>query len=246
MNTRIGLAKQVIFKHANVSFRSTIGFCLKQDMENEHCHTAILNAIEIQTAENMLHEKRRSSYLMGRISAKVALKKHLTIDHCAALHIENGVFNQPVICGNIRHGCQLSISHTDDMAVSVVFEEKHPIGIDIEAMNNEDIQYIYELLTPKEIIFSGRVNPLIFWTSKEALSKCLKTGLTLPYKWFEIDNIARMQEGIYEVYFSEYKQYKAICISGDRYLIALSCHAASHPDMDELLVVRDTLNRSDN
>lgn len=246
INTSIGLVKQVLFNNANTSFQSTIGFCLKQDIENDLCHTSILNHLEIQTAKNMLHEKRRTSYLMGRISAKVALKKHLMMDDCSGFNIENGVFNHPVICGNVRHGYQLSISHTDNIAVSIVFEEKHPIGIDIEAMDNEDIKYINDLLTPREMIFSERVTPLILWTSKEALSKCLKTGLTLPYKWFEINRISKIDEGIYEAYFSEYKQYKAICISGNHYFIAISCHIASQPDMEDLLDLLDYLNKLNN
>jgi|GEM_PF-1740369 Phosphopantetheinyl transferase len=245
-NTKIGLVRGLSFKNADISYPTIMGFCCKQDIENKYNRMLMLNTKEIHTAENMLHEKRKSSYLMGRISAKIALKEYLALDNCSGIYIENGIFNQPVISGGIKLNCQLSISHTDNIGVSIVFDERHPLGIDIEDMGNENISYVEALLTPKERILLKEETSLIAWTSKEALSKCLKTGLTLPYNWFEIEHISQLHEGLYEVYFSDYKQFKAICISGGKYVIAISSHVASCINVDELLGLQNSLTTYNN
>ena len=61
----------------------------------------------------------------------------------------------------------------------------------------------------------------MLWSAKEALSKLLKTGMMLDFKFLEIDRIINENEST-TLYFKNFGQYKAVCTTNSEYAIAIA------------------------
>ncbi|MFZ4927992.1 4'-phosphopantetheinyl transferase family protein [Chryseobacterium sp. Mn2064] len=176
---------------------------------------SFLHEKELEFFDTLKFPKVQHSYLLGRYAAKMALKTFMNDIVVTEARVGAGVFQQPVLylagAGNI----QLSISHTTEMAIAVVFQEGHPMGVDVEAVNTEQAETIKGIITDGEknklsrICSDGHTSLTILWTIKEALSKVLKTGLMTPFHLYEIEDIEH-QEGAIICSFINFPQYQSI------------------------------------
>lgn len=159
--------------------------------------------------------KVQHSYLLGRYAAKMALSIFMDDIVLTDARISSGIFQQPVLYLTEAGNVQLSISHTTEMGIAVVFPEGHPMGVDVEAVNAEQTETIKGIITPNEkqklplIDADANKSLTILWTIKEALSKVLKTGLMTPFHLYEIDNIELRGE-IVVCSFINFPQYQSI------------------------------------
>ena len=175
----------------------------------------ILNKKELFELRTYKYEKRRISYFLGRIAAKKAISELGNGQKLDSVFIDRGVFGFPVVKGLNNGNVQVSISHTDEIAVAIAFPEDHPMAVDIEKTQNNEVNGILlDQMTKKEFEIQKKMNLqdssfALFWSFKEALSKVLKTGLTLELKYIEIEKIDK--NGDYFVAtFSSFPQYKGV------------------------------------
>ncbi|UPK72544.1 4'-phosphopantetheinyl transferase family protein [Chitinophaga filiformis] len=201
----------------------TAGFCilhtaLEQLMQQLH----LLHPEERSYYETLKFDKRRESYLLGRISAKKAIGALSSFEDLGKIAIEAGVFQFPVVKYAVTHNLQVCITHCDGLGIALSYPEVHPLGIDLERADKAGTGAIREQLTARELALADTL-PLpadvaftMLWTMKEALSKILRTGLTMDLKLLEIRSLEK-EGDVYTGHFSHLIQYKAI-----------SCHAGAH------------------
>lgn len=164
--------------------------------------------------------KRKKTLLLGRIAAKNSIEGYVPGAIHSDIVIDTGVFDQPVV--TMGKNIQVSITHTNDCGVAVAFHESLPIGIDLEDI--ERARIIDNYLTDFERSIRERYEKAIFyaiaWTAKEALSKCLKTGLTTPFSVYEICTLKNRNMYI-ECSFKNFSQYKALCFKKKNCMFAI-------------------------
>ena len=186
----------------------------------------LLHQSEIQELEKLSYERRKRSFALGRLSAKLALNELANDIPSSSIHIESGVFGFPVIhCAEMK-STQVSITHSGSLGVSIAFDEKHPMGIDLEKINLKNAKAISNQISTNEQSLLREIGKLnlegftAIWSAKEALSKILKTGMMIEFGLLEINHIEVQQETLmFE--FKNFGQYKALCHTNAQYAIAL-------------------------
>ncbi|AOY78329.1 4'-phosphopantetheinyl transferase family protein [Clostridium formicaceticum] len=171
------------------------------------------------------YEKRSSSYLLGRFVAKQAVAAITGEKYLTNICIQSGVFNQPIAVHN-KQNIQVSITHCGGFGAALAFSEAHPMGIDVEQikLNKRDVfekqSTNLEKLELNSIPISYDMGLTLLWTVKEALSKVLKTGLTVPLNLFEISKIELSNYYIVS-YYKNFTQYKAISFTIGNYMCSI-------------------------
>ena len=155
---------------------------------------------------------RANEFIISRYLAKRAVCNVNRIEALKNVEIRTGVFGHPVLtmpAGN-KHN-NLSISHSDYSFAVIVFEEEHPVAIDIESICPDKVKGLAYNLTEDETYLSKNCPILltVLWTAKEALSKVLKCGLTVPYKILEVENIETF-ENYFSGQYVSFSQYQFI------------------------------------
>lgn len=211
---------QILLKRREGDFRAA--FCLiRGDLPFLEHHLPVLHSTEKAHYESLKFERRKQSYLLGRIAAKTAVSALLEISNPASFSIGFGIFHFPVVKG-LNENTQVSISHCDDIGIALAFPEEHPLGLDIEKINDQRLEAIKSQLADEEkLLLEGYALPPITgftlaWTIKEALSKVLRTGLTADFKILEISSIKGSAQE-YTSTFRYYDQYKALSWHSDDY-----------------------------
>lgn len=173
-----------------------------------------LHSRECAEYANYPFERRQRTYLLGRVAGKRAAGDMLGTDDYSNLEIRRGAFTQPVLVHNSEPPTAVSIAHVDDMAVALAFPQLHPMGIDIETIDDEREAALRSQMTPAEIkrvqsAISGVAGLSLLWSMKEALSKALRTGLTVPFSLLEVTDIEPNELNGYTARFTNFGQYRA-------------------------------------
>src|SRR5690606_12688813 len=97
----------------------------------------LLHPNEKSCYQKFKHPSKNWTYVAGRIAAKTAISQLLeTKVALNSFSIEAGVFEFPVVKNLPYSNIQVSISHCNERAVSLAFPEEHPMGIDVENVDN--------------------------------------------------------------------------------------------------------------
>jgi len=229
--------KETLFFHReNDTFNAVI--CgVKGELRHLETEMALfLTKKEIEIAKKMVFEKRRLSFLLGRYAAKQAICDFLTITNKNQIEIRQGVFGQPIVVYNGIEQIGIGITHTDDYAIAIAYLIDHPVGIDVESIDNSKTNLILSKFTAFELslftsIFSSNAirnkGATIFWTVKEAMAKCIKTGLMTPLSVFEIDEMKEVDNS-YISTFTNFAQYKAISYLLENSILTVVMPKKSH------------------
>lgn len=222
----------------NASF--FIGFgSIKGKLSDLSPQQKLLHVDEISRFNNFKFEMRKHSYLLGRVSAKQAIESIRKNHNLSEILIGEGIFNFPVIKHLTGDHLQLSISHCDDIGISLAYPEEHPMGIDIEKLSEKSVDALGSMTNQSEsnIIDKLPITKIegmgVIWTVKEALSKILRTGMMMDFSSFEVSKIT--YNGQY--FLSEYKhlgQYKAISFINAPYITSLALPGRSEIDTDQV------------
>ena len=181
---------------------------------------SFLHKNELDFLDTIKVSKVQHSYLLGRYAAKSALGAFMDHIILTDVQISSGIFQQPVLYLPEGGNIQLSIAHTGEMGMAIVFPEGHPMGVDVETIDPQQNETIREVLASGEqhklhLINSDISKSLtLLWTMKEALSKVLKTGLMTPFHLYEIESVECKNELVI-CNFINFPQYKSLSwISG--------------------------------
>lgn len=188
-----------------------------------------------------LEEKQQINFLMGRILTKRMLSEYFAEPNPKRIVLKNGVFGQPIIYYKhpVLQSPGISLSHTPNIAVVILFPEDHIMGIDIEIYEQNDQYSIDTQITHNEKgLFKGQEGISNFytriWTIKEALSKTIKTGLMIPFSILEVQMITYFE--MYSIsIFTNFPQYKAISFAYNNAFISIVLPKNSHVNTQTLI-----------
>jgi phosphopantetheinyl transferase len=209
---------------------STASLCLAKMPLSALAESVIdwIHPKEQATLERLTFQRRKASYLLGRYCAKQAIQQQYTALPLNHICIGEGVFHQPILYGSEINAIQVSIAHTHDLGAALVFDERHPMGIDIELNNdNHTATIISELTSFEQCLlsnqwpFSSKIQPYPWiWTVKEALGKALKTGLTVPMPVYEIKEVVHEGDFIMSTY-KNFPQYKSLSFLWNETIVSI-------------------------
>jgi 4'-phosphopantetheinyl transferase EntD len=174
-----------------------------------------LHAQELSYFYTLSVKKRKREFLMGRVAAKRALNAFdpSLLNHNVA--VQPGVFQQPLVSPDAGLRCRLplpgiSITHSGVFSAAVAFPLGHPVGIDLEQVEASHITAMKSQIAQEELpLISGseaerytRVR-----TVKEALSKVLQCGLTVPFSLLRLDECC-VSGNCFQGRFLNFRQYR--------------------------------------
>ena len=198
--------------------------CAPLDWLDAH-RGGFLHADEEALLTDRLHARRRHGLLIGRYAAKRAIAAlHPDLDP-RAVAIRPGVLEQPVVSGEGIDSLGISLSHAGPVAVAVAFPEACPMGIDLERIRETHIELLTSQTTPaeRERLAARLAAPEAerltrLWCLKEALSKALRCGLTVPLDFLALGSVDAA--GL-SVTFAHFAQYRGLSLAGGTLAAAL-------------------------
>lgn len=220
----------------------TAGYTIiKQELVDLYESLIILHQDEIVYLNGLKYDRRKSSYLLGRISAKNALSTIIPVKTAMnSFKVGFGVFQFPVLEHLPYSGFQVSITHCDTIGISLAYPEAHPIGVDIEKINPEKVDSMISMFTQEEITLTNlclndrATAYTLLWTAKESLSKILKTGMMIDFKYLELESL-NYENGLYIGNFKNFSQYKSFSIVLNSYIISITCPRRTNIDLTNFI-----------
>ena len=201
----------------------------------------LLGESETAYFSSLRFARRQGSYLLGRYAAKAALSAVLSEPELRAIEIERGVFEQPVVRCDRDGGWEVTISHTEDLAVALAYPAGHPMGIDLEQIDPGQHETILSQLSEREIewLKLRSAERLQFatglWAAKESLSKVLQTGLMANIRVYDLAEFNVIDSREWEGFFENFAQYKARVWIGSKHVLAIAVPRRSTLILEEQL-----------
>lgn len=182
-----------------------------------------LHPDELRYFSSLTAARRRQSYLLGRYASKKALSPLLGSAHTTTVAILPGSFDQPVVCGTAEP-LDVSISHCDGLACAIAFPAGHPMAVDVEQIDPRRAEIMRSQVQPHEFeqvvrrTNSEMVACTVLWTAKEALSKALRCGMTVPLEVLAIETI---EDSVWPLVgtFRNFAQYKFLAWVGRGFVL---------------------------
>lgn len=168
---------------------------------------------EAAVYESLPAPSRRQSFLLGRYAAKQALSALLHEPDWTRLHIVPGVFTQPTVAYATPEPVEVSITHAGDLAAALAFPQRHPMGLDVERLQDRSLDAMRSQIVDAEWhaptlqVVPALLRATLLWTAKEALSKVLKCGMMCPFALFETSEVEQ-DGGRYGGQFRHFGQYQ--------------------------------------
>lgn len=166
---------------------------------------------EIEEYQELKHEKKKKEYLLGRYACKLAAGFYLKEKKLQKIKVVQAVVKHPVIKHLSVDTPEITLSHCYPVVVALAHEAGHVVGIDIEQRKASKTRAFERGMTQAEIKLCQKAEDISFdlmanvlWTVKEALSKVIKCGLTVPFKLLEVDKMIRKNENEYCVTFKNF------------------------------------------
>lgn len=235
-------------KLSEEKYRFSLNFSKFNKLDTSLNAKNLLHDVERKYFETLKHNRRIHSFLLGRYSAKKAIAALVGNEkNFTKILIKNGVFNQPIVVCDSCNNIQVSLTHCDDLAAAIAYNEMLILGIDIEKASKRIDQVVEAVLTQCERDLSFRVPCayrnflLMIWTVKESLSKVFKTGLTVPMRILEVKNIEELEE-YYVSTFTNFPQYTAVSFIVEDYVCSITFPKNVEIEMD-INRIKDNLHK---
>ena len=189
-----------------------------------------LHPMELAQFHRYKYDRRKESYLLGRLSVKQAVQQAKIqlnrVIYPKKIWLDSGVFQFPILRSIKAANLNVSLSHCDDIGISIAFPDVHPMGIDLERVeeSRKDLLLDYILVEEKNMLTNINIDNIIgytmIWSIKEALSKTIKTGFMIDFNLLELDTIEK-ENNVFKSTFHKFKQYKAFSVVNEHYVISI-------------------------
>lgn len=180
--------------------------CITHESDIDALDISCLSASERKRYSAIKHPDAKKNFLLGRYSAKkafCALSK--TDSEMKNVDVVNGIFGNPILSSSKY---DVSISHTkagsECVGAAIVFDRIFSFGIDVESIKPEKIE-ILRKVSP-EIVQDNIEKLTAAWCVKEALSKALRIGFTIPFEALKIEKMDEFNNK-FMCQFSNFRQY---------------------------------------
>lgn len=208
-------------ERAEMSLSAQVCFAGKDSLQNLEAQK-ILTPAELTDFNEFSFEKRKSEFLLGRLVSKLTVSEWLQQKgknwDLLQLRMGNDIFNkpychpeQPVL---LESWPNLSLSHSHGMAAALVFSREHPMGIDLEKIDEKHTEVVAAEMTSQErdifagLGLKGALPYTLNWTIKEAYSKAIGVGLTTPFKVMEVKEIQGHKQVYFETWLRNFHQFR--------------------------------------
>lgn len=199
------------------NYRGYLSLFLTAGLNQASAEVQYLHPVERRYFDSLKFERRIQSYLSGRMASKQAVSLCICEDRLESICIDKGIFQHPVVVHPRKGNYQVSITHCDKLAAAIAYTDYMPMGIDLESIDERIKSILESHATELEVSLVNSVIPhysgsfTVLWTVKEALSKVLRTGFTVPLQLFELNRMEE-QEGSIVSRFTNFPQYEAISL----------------------------------
>ncbi len=189
----------------------SLRICNMTDSYTEEEITEVFSKEELNDYHQKKNQKRKKEMFWSRKMAKAAIYDITQVkEEMQQIHIGRGQFGHPIVKGK-QGNCQVSITHCADYAAAVAFPEEVMIGLDMERIEHKTQLGIEAVLTDREAkliptFLDKELFALIMWTTKEALGKFLKLGLTVNFEVLQIADVRWVESG----YQSEFRFFPGL------------------------------------
>lgn len=170
---------------------------------------------------------RRQSLLAGRRAAKDALGLLAPELDRRDIRVLPGLFGQPVVTMPGRANVQVTLAHAGAAALAFAHPEACLMGVDLERFVPAHLGALREQTTAREreavrVAMPGEegLQLLLLWSLKEALSKALRTGLTVPFALLEVTHLSPVQGGL-TAQFANFAQYEGLAFAANPFVAAV-------------------------
>ncbi|MDO3681065.1 4'-phosphopantetheinyl transferase superfamily protein [Paenibacillus ehimensis] len=227
MDTSLYLEELALIRPDN-RFKAQLSFCSRTYPYEDAEALSILHEQELAYYRKLQY-KRKHSFILGRYCAKQAISAYNRMGEPQLRHIwvQQGVFQQPVVMLPRTEPLQITITHCDHIAAAIAFPEAHPLGIDLEKIDGANVNAIESQITApeKQMIADTSLEYeaalTMLWTSKESLSKILKTGLMTPLPVYEINHMDIKQDYVVTSY-ANFAQYRSVSFRAGSYMCSIT------------------------
>ena len=162
--------------------------------------------------------RRRESYVLGRLAAKLALGASLSEPDWTRIDVGRGLLGQPLANHPGPRRVEVSLSHTDGLAAAIAFPREVSAGIDVEIVDADRADTVRKELrfhaAEEQWLRSGLVEArsagVMLWTLREALGKALRCGLNCPLELLAASEIKLLQDGAWESRYQNFAQYRCL------------------------------------
>jgi phosphopantetheinyl transferase len=218
------IEKELTLKNVEKAYNFSICGCIVDNYSDILNYYKFLNVKEKETLKQIRSKKLYSNYIISRYMAKKAISILLNnSDELTNICIEKGIFNYPIAKINSSKNIQISISHSNNFICAIAFDEACPMGIDIEKVDHKKACNVEKALSKNFDsvgFFSKDDITITHWTCIESLSKVLKTGVTLPLKTYNVENMILRNNSIVSL-FTHFYQFKSSSFKIEDYILTL-------------------------
>ncbi len=215
---KLQLHQNLTIKRKEGTIRAKITL-VKQELFSSLSHrlTQILNPNEIKIYHDITAQKRKHSYLLGRYALKKATASFLYLDEEYPLdqfEIASAILEYPILKFSTLDLPDLTLTHSDHFVGGIAYQAGHVMGMDIEYLNPSRVKVFERVMTDREKNKEKSTEATelelvaLHWTLKEALSKAVKCGFTVPFPILELDQLTQISPGHFETLFVNFGQYR--------------------------------------
>lgn len=208
------------------TFHAALAWAREEEIDRDRA-LAFLHANERAYHDGLPAERRRRSFLLGRLAAKRAIALCPGGVKAAEVDIVSGIFSQPLVRGIVPAPVGVSITHAGEIGCAVAFPEEHPMAVDLEQIDPQNVETMTGQLTADErrssaaLALSEPARCAALWSAREALSKVLKCGMTCAAHVLETAELVALADGVAGTY-RHFGQYRFRCWIWDDTVLALT------------------------
>lgn len=183
-----------------------------------HAPDSFLSASESARVAVFRFDQPRENFLVGRLAAKSALGAYMAEEDWRRIELTRGVFGQPVVNHAGGRSAEVSLSHSNGLAVALAFPSEHAMAVDLEIVDDSRTATVRNELKllpfERTWVASGTVDEkvalVLLWTVREALGKALRCGLACPLELLGLTEIQAAGDGVWEGRYQNFSQFKSL------------------------------------
>ncbi|GHU16214.1 hypothetical protein FACS189472_00750 [Alphaproteobacteria bacterium] len=149
---------------------------------------AILDEEDFADFNRFEFPKKRMSYVLGRLSAKLAANEIILKSAIRNIKISNALPGNPIL---LNENYDLAMAHSGEFGISICHSRNIIVGLDIEHINNFRNRLLLgsDFFKTNSTFFDNtECGKCMLWTVLEAASKYMKIGISANFSIFDISS----------------------------------------------------------
>lgn len=175
-----------------------------------------LGATESAQWNTLRFPQKKRAFLLGRVAAKMTVGALIGETDWRNIDVRTGVFGQPLVHHVRVESIDVTLSHSNGLAVALAFPGEWPMGIDLESVPAASVAAIMGELQASDAEHAWLASRLvdepaacgILWSAREAIGKSMKIGLNCPLGILSLSRIQADRQGLWAGRYTNFPQSK--------------------------------------